>query len=67
MTVPDPDEVVSRIHRVREELLKKHGGLDGYFKHLQELDRKRLQREKRKAKAKAAAKPRSKSKVKVKS
>ena len=31
------DPVVEEIHRVREELLREHGGLDGYMRHLEQL------------------------------
>jgi hypothetical protein len=31
--MPD-DPVVEEIHKIREELLKGHGGFDGYFDHL---------------------------------
>ena len=34
-----PDPILDEIWRVREELLKKHGGLDGYFRYIQKLDR----------------------------
>jgi hypothetical protein len=44
------DEILERIWRVREELLKKHGGWDGYFKYIQKLDRTRLARPPKKRK-----------------
>lgn len=50
------DPILDEIWRVREELLKRYGGVDGYFKHLQAMDCARL----RKAKAqrrKQAKKP----------
>jgi len=31
------DPVVEEIHRIREELLLEHGGLDGYIRHLEEM------------------------------
>ena len=40
------DPILEEIWRVREELLKKYGGLHGYFEHLQALDRARLRRKK---------------------
>jgi hypothetical protein len=51
------DPILDEIWRVREELHKKHGGIDGYFKYIQKLDRAR-QRKKQKAK-KAGRKPAS--------
>ena len=31
------DPIVEEIHQIREELLKEHGGMDGYIRHLQKL------------------------------
>lgn len=31
------DPVVHEIHKIREELLAQYGGLDGYMKHIEEL------------------------------
>jgi hypothetical protein len=31
------DPIVEEIHRIREELLAQYGGIDGYLKHLEEL------------------------------
>jgi hypothetical protein len=31
------DPIVEEIHKVREELLEEHGGLDGYIRHLDDL------------------------------
>jgi hypothetical protein len=33
------DPILDEIHRVREELVKKHGGFEGYMKFVQKLDR----------------------------
>ena len=33
------DPMLEEIRRVREELVKKHGGFDGYIKYVQKLDR----------------------------
>jgi hypothetical protein len=41
------DPILDEIWRVREELIKKHGGLDGYFAYIQKLDRARRRREQR--------------------
>ena len=37
-------ELLEEIWRVRAELIKLHGGMDGYFAHVQKLDRARRQR-----------------------
>ena len=42
--ITDPN--VEEVRRVREELIKQHGGLDGYIKHLQAMDRERLRKRK---------------------
>ena len=41
-----PDPILDEIRRVREELIKKHGGIDGYFQYVEKLDRARRRREK---------------------
>ncbi len=33
------DPIVEEVHRVSEMLIKRHGGLRGYIKHLQALDK----------------------------
>jgi hypothetical protein len=38
------DPTLGEIRRVREELIKRHGGLDGYLAYVQKLDRARRQR-----------------------
>jgi hypothetical protein len=46
------DPILDEIWRVREELLKKHGGLEGYFKYVQKVDRAhqaRLRKKRKKA------------------
>ena len=35
------DVIVDEVRRVREELVRRYGGLDGWIEHLQELDRAR--------------------------
>jgi hypothetical protein len=44
------DPIMEEIWRVREELIKKHGGFENYFKYIQKLDRARLRREAQKRK-----------------
>jgi hypothetical protein len=38
------DIIVEEVRRVREELIKRHGGIDEYFKHCQAQDRARASR-----------------------
>ena len=38
------DENVEAVREARESLVKKFGGLDGWFRHLQTLDRRRAAR-----------------------
>ena len=35
------DVIVDEVRRVRDELVKRHGGLDGWIRHLQAMERKR--------------------------
>ncbi len=41
--------ILEEIWKVRDELIKKHGGLDGYFKYVQKLDTARRRKPKRKS------------------
>ncbi len=41
------DPILDEIWRVREELIKQHGGLQGYLTYIQKLDRARRQRGRR--------------------
>ena len=41
------DTMLEEIWRVRDELVKRHGGVHGYLKHLRALDKERQQRMKR--------------------
>ncbi len=38
------DEMLEEIWRVREELIKKHGGMEGYIKYVQKLERAHARR-----------------------
>jgi len=49
------DSNVEEVRRVREELIKRHGGLDGYMKHLQAMDRERIRTAKKKRTCRATA------------
>lgn len=40
------DVIVDPIRRIREELIKRYGGIEGYFKHCQAQDRARTARPK---------------------
>lgn len=31
------DPIVDEIHKIREKLLEEHGGIDGYLRHLDEV------------------------------
>lgn len=44
MTMKDP--IFDHIEKARADLLKKHGGWEGVLKHMQELDKARLQKKK---------------------
>lgn len=49
------DPIVDEVRRVREELIDRHGGLDGYIKHLQAMDRERAREAKQRAAKKTAS------------
>jgi hypothetical protein len=49
------DVIVDEVRRVRDELVKRYGGLDGWIEHLQAMDRDRA----RKAKQRTGKKPAS--------
>jgi hypothetical protein len=33
------DDIVDEVRRIREELIQRYGGIDGYFKHCQDQER----------------------------
>lgn len=41
------DPIVDEVRRVRDELVKKYGGLDGWIDHLQKMDQARAGKAKR--------------------
>ena len=41
------DVVVDEVRRIRDKLVKRYGGLDGWIEHLQAMDRDRARKEKR--------------------
>lgn len=47
------DPILDEIARVRQELIKKHGGIDGYFAYIQKLDRAHRKKRKKPSKKKA--------------
>ena len=49
------DVIVDEVRRVREELVKRYGGLDGWIAHLQEMDRERARKAKQRTVKKLAA------------
>ena len=49
------DVIVDEIRRVRDELVKRHGGLDGWIAHLQAMDRARRRKAKQITGKKAVA------------
>jgi len=52
-----PDPILDEIRRVREELVKKHGGIKGYLAYIEKLDRARRRREQAKKGKRAARRP----------
>jgi hypothetical protein len=38
------DVIVDEVRRVRQELVEKYGGLDGWIRHLQALERERARK-----------------------
>ena len=49
------DSNVEEVRRVREALIQRHGGLDGYMKHIQTMDRERIRAAKKKRTRRATA------------
>jgi hypothetical protein len=50
------DPILDEIARVRQELIKKHGGIEGYIEYARKLDRAHRNRKKRKKTSKPKAK-----------
>lgn len=46
------DPILDELWRVRDELHKKHGGIDGYFKYAQKVERAHRKRQQKQAKKK---------------
>jgi hypothetical protein len=49
------DPIVEEVRRVRDELVKRYGGLDGWITHLQGIDRRRATKGKRRISKKLAS------------
>ena len=49
------DPIVDEVRRVREELIDRYGGLHGYIKHLQAMDRERARKAKQRSVKKLAS------------
>ena len=49
------DPIVDEVRRVREELINRYGGLHGYIKHLQAMDRARARKAKQRTVKKLAS------------
>jgi hypothetical protein len=49
------DPMLEEIWRVRDELIRRHGGVHGYLNYLRERDRKRVSKAKRKLRQKRVA------------
>ncbi len=45
--------IVDEVRRIRDELVKRYGGLDGWIEHLQAMDRERADQAKRQASKKS--------------
>ena len=50
------DEIVEQVRRVREQLIERHGGIEGYLKHCQAQDRAARARARRRGRAAAPQK-----------
>ena len=50
------DVIVEEVRRVRHELIKKYGGLDGWIRHLQAMDRERGRKTRRRTTVKRRSK-----------
>ena len=44
-TVDEQDDpIVAEVREIRRQLLEKYGGVEGYLRHIREMDAERLQR-----------------------
>jgi hypothetical protein len=56
------DVIVDEVRRVRDELVKRYGGLDGWIDHLQAMDRDRASKTQRPTTRKVVSKERKRRK-----
>lgn len=49
------DPILEEVWRVREELFRKYGGVEGLWKHLEAMDRARLRKERHRRRKKKVA------------
>ena len=49
------DVIVDEVRRIRDELVKRYGGLDGWIQHLQAADRERAHQSHRRTRGKRVA------------
>jgi hypothetical protein len=49
------DPIVAEVRAIRQQLLEKYGGVEGYLRHIRELDAERLQHEREEAERREAA------------
>jgi hypothetical protein len=49
------DPIVAEVHEIHRHLLEKHGGFEGYRRHIREMDAERLQHERDEAERRETA------------
>ena len=49
------DPIVAEVREIRRQLLEKYGGVEGYLRHIREMDAERLQSEREEAERREAA------------
>lgn len=54
-TDENEDPIVAEVHEIRRGLLEQYGGVEGYLRHVRELDAERLQQEREEAERREAA------------
>lgn len=51
----EDDPIIAEVHATRQRLLEKYGGVEGYLRHIRELDAERLNHEREEAERREAA------------